>query len=244
MSGQVIVERAAQVWTLSLGRPEKRNALSAELVEQLLEIVQRAPAEGAKVLVFRGDGRNFCAGFDMSNALEQSEGDLVLRFIRVEMLLQAVASSPCLTVALAHGRTMGAGVDLLAACRERYASADATFRMPGLKFGLVLGTRRFGEIVGRGQAARVQEEAASFDAASAKAMGFVHDIVEADGWGGLVERARAKAAVLPDWSRGALYAVLDGEQFDTDLAWLVRSAARPGLKLRIAEYLRAAQEKT
>ena len=74
-----------------------------------MELVQRAPAEGAKVLVFRGEGKTFSAGFDFSDVEQQTEGDLLLRFVRVELLLQAVASSPCLTVALAHGRTFGAG---------------------------------------------------------------------------------------------------------------------------------------
>ena len=240
MNGTVTLEQSDDVWTLSLARAEKRNALSAQLVEDLLELVQRAPAEGARVLVFRGEGKNFSAGFDLSDAEQHSEGDLVLRFIRVEMLLQAVASSPCLTVGLAHGRTFGAGVDLIASCRQRYAAADATFRMPGLKFGLVLGTRRFGEIVGREAAASLQEEATTFDAARAQDIGFLHGIAEQEELPAIIERARTKASALPAWSRGALYQVLSSAQADTDLAWLVRSAARPGLKQRIAQYLRAA----
>lgn len=237
MSGPLSLQCAEDVWTLTLSRPAKRNALSSDLVEELIACVARAPAEGAKVLVFRGEGASFSAGFDLSGFADQSEGDLVLRFIRVEMLLQAVACSPCLTVALAHGRTFGAGVDLVAACRQRYASSDATFRMPGLKFGLVLGTRRFGNIVGQEQAASLQEEAATFDAARALDLGLLHGIVEPADWDCVVERARAKASVLPEWSRQALYEVLSTAQHDTDLAWLSRSAARPGLKQRLADYL-------
>jgi enoyl-CoA hydratase len=243
MTGAVTLQRDGangEVWTLSLARPDKRNALSSLLVETLIELVQRAPAEGAKVLVLRGEGKNFCAGFDLSDAQQQTEGDLVLRFVRVEMLLQAVATSPCVTVALAHGRTFGAGVDLVASCRQRYATADSTFRMPGLKFGLVLGTRRFGEIVGREHASALQEEAATFDAARAQQLGFLHSIAGQAEWPGIVEQARTRADALPEWSRGALYEVLSSHDADTDLAWLVRSAARPGLKQRIADYLRAA----
>lgn len=240
MSECLRVERAGDVWTLWLTRPEKRNALSAELVEALIEQVERAPAEGARVLVLRGDGKSFSAGFDFSELEQQSEGDLALRFIRIELLLQAIARSPCLTVALAHGRTFGAGVDIVAACRQRYASADAAFRMPGLRFGLVLGTRRFSDIVGRERAASLQEEAATFDATQARDIGFLHGLAEQAQWDGLIAAAREKAAVLPAWSRGALYEVLSSAQADTDLAWLVRSAARPGLKQRIAAYLHAA----
>ena len=240
MSSVVTLEHGGDVWTVSLNRGDKRNALSAELVEALLQLVERAPREGARVLVLRGEGRSFCAGFDLADVEQQSEGELVLRFIRVEMLLQAIASSPCLTVALAHGRNFGAGVDLIAACRQRYGSSDATFRMPGLKFGLVLGTRRFGDIVGRDRAASLQEEAATFGARQASDMGFLHGIADQAEWPQVVEKARAKAAILSDWSRRALYDVLSTADSDSDLAWLVRSAARPGLKQRIAQYLRAA----
>ena len=240
MTSAVTLHRDGEVWTLALARAVKRNALSSAVVEELIDLVQRAPAEGAKVLVLRGEGKNFSAGFDLSDVDEQSEADLVLRFVRVEMLLQAVASSPCLTVALAHGRTFGAGVDLIASCRQRYATDDSSFRMPGLKFGLVLGTRRFGEIVGREQASALQEEAASFDAPRAEQLGFLHGIAAQEDWPRIVERARARAAAVPEWSRGALYEVLSSQQADTDLAWLVRSASRPGLKQRIADYLRLA----
>ena len=119
------------------------NALSAGLVEALIAAVDQAQAEQARAIVFQGEGRNFSAGFDFGDWESHSEGDLLLRFVRIEMLLQRVAATPCLTVALAHGRNFGAGVDLFGACKWRLATPDASFRMPGLKFGLVLGTRRF-----------------------------------------------------------------------------------------------------
>lgn len=239
MTGGLSVSRAADVWTVTLDRPDKRNALSADMVESLLDVVQQAPEEGAKVLVLQGAGKNFSAGFDLSQAESQSEGDLLLRFVRVEMLLQAVASSPCLTIACANGRSFGAGVDLIAACRLRVAAADATFRMPGLKFGLVLGSRRFADIVGADQAASLLEEVATFDACHALAIRFLHEIAEREQWASVIDRARARVGVLPDWSRRALYQALASDHADTDLAWLVRSAARPGLKQRVAQYLQS-----
>lgn len=240
MSGLLGIERREDVWTFVLNRPDKRNALSAELVDRLLDGVQQAHAQQARVLAFRGAGRNFSAGFDFSDIDAQSEGDLVLRFVRIEMLLQLVASSPCLTVALAHGRNFGAGVDLFAACRQRLAAADATFRMPGLKFGLVLGTRRFGDIVGRERAAQVLQEAATFNAAQALDMGFVHQVAETGSWDEAMVRALSKASALDDASRAALYRVLASPHGDSDMASLVRSAAQPGLKQRVAGYLQAA----
>ena len=240
MSEVLQVLREGEVRTLVLNRPDKRNALSAELVEQLLDAIAQAQQDRVQLLVLRGEGRCFSAGFDFSDVEQQSEGDLLLRFTRIEMLLQAVATLPCLTLALAQGKNFGAGVDLFAACRRRIATGDASFRMPGLKFGLVLGSRRFADIVGKAQAAQILEEARSFTAAEALAMGFAQHLAEPEAWPTATAAAQTSAAALEPWSRAALYDALAENHADADLARLVRSAARPGLKQRIARYLSGA----
>jgi enoyl-CoA hydratase/carnithine racemase len=237
MSHELDVRSAGRTWTFTLNRPDKLNAMNGTLVDALLQAVEEANAQGARLLVFRGAGKSFSAGFDLSDLEAQSEGDLVLRFVRIEMLLQAVAGSAAQTVGLAHGKVFGAGVDLFAACRHRIAAPDAVFRMPGLKFGLVLGTRRFGRIVGHEAARRVLEEVGSFDAQRASDMGFVNRVAAVDLWDGIVAEAEAKADVLDDVTRAALFSVLAGDEPDADLAYLVRSAARFGLKDRLRRYL-------
>lgn len=237
MTAPLRIEQKDSVWTFVLQRPDKRNALSAELVEELLSGIEQAHAQQARLLVFRGEGPNFSAGFDFSDIDRQSDGDLLLRFVRIEMLLQAVAASPCMTLGLAHGKNFGAAVDLFAVCRRRIAAANTTFRMPGLKFGLLLGTRRFGEIVGRERAVRIQEEAASFDVAQAIELGFVHAVRESDQWSDAVADEQSRITSLDDWSRAALYRALATSQPETDLASLVRSASRPGLRERVRKYL-------
>jgi enoyl-CoA hydratase len=225
------------IWTFTLSRPEKRNALSDELVSQLIDAVAEAHAHQARALVFRGNGSNFSAGFDFSGVETQSEGDLLLRFVRIEFLLQTIASSPSETIGVVHGRNFGAGVDLLAACRHRVASADATFRLPGLRFGLVLGTRRFAGIVGTAKARQILGNAITFDAAEALEMGFIHKIMERGDWSKEIAAAISAAGSLDTVTRLALNRVLFEPQDNADLAELVRSAARPGLKARIAQYL-------
>ena len=74
------------IWTLTLNRPGKANALDAETVERLLATVADARAAGARALVLEGAGRNFCAGFDFAGYQEQSAGDLLHRFVRIEQL--------------------------------------------------------------------------------------------------------------------------------------------------------------
>src|SRR3546814_15911313 len=97
--------------------PEKRNALSTELVEALIAGVEGAHAQDVPLLVLCGAGTNLSAGFDFTGYQDQSDGDLVLRMVRIEHLLQLIAGSPALTVASGPGRNFGAGVALFAFCK-------------------------------------------------------------------------------------------------------------------------------
>lgn len=235
----VATERSAQSWTIVLDRADKMNALSAEVVESLIATVDEAIAARMAVLVFKGNGRNFSAGFDFGDLDAQSEADLLQRFIRIEMLLQRVACAPCHTVGFAHGRNFGAGVDLFAACRTRIAAPGATFRLPGLGFGIQLGTRRFASIVGHDVACAILGGLETFDAGRANAIGFVECIAAPDEWPAIVAGAESAATRLPAASRALLHRALNDGAHDADLADLVRSAAAPGLKDRIRSYLAA-----
>ena len=222
------IERSDSHWTLVLDRPDKANALSEELVEALHAALSEAEAAGVDLLALRGEGRNFSAGFDFGGYESACEGDLLRRFVRIEQLLQRLARSTCLTVALVHGRNFGAGVDLMAACRWRIATPDGSFRMPGLAFGVVLGTRRFAALVGREAARTILESLATFDATRALSLGFVTRVAEQGQWPTVVADALAAARALAPAQRAALYRTLADGQDDADLADLVRSVAPPG----------------
>lgn len=239
MSSLVLVERNADSWIFTLSRPDKLNAMSADLVDQLQDAVDSAHQEGARLMVFKGAGKSFCAGFDLSNFESSSEADLLMRFVRIELLLQTIANSPCLTLALAHGKVFGAGVDLFAACKHRIATQEATFRMPGLKFGLVLGTRRFSSIVGNEKARALLEKTSIFDADQAFNMQFIHQCAPVESWPELIEDAKSCSVALDVQAQTSLYAVLGNEQIqnNADLSNLVRSAARKGLKDRLRLYV-------
>ena len=122
---------------LTVNHPQKASALSASLVEALLGAVEYACTDGTRLLILDGASDHFCAGFDFSGYLEQSEGDLALRFMRIETLLQQLYHAPFETLVFAHGKNFGAGADLVTACGMRIAAPGTTFRMPGLRFGIV-----------------------------------------------------------------------------------------------------------
>ncbi|KAG0919351.1 hypothetical protein G6F31_021152 [Rhizopus arrhizus] len=111
--------------------------------------------------------------------------------------------------------------------------------MPGLKFGLVLGTRRFAALVGAERARTVLEQAATFNAEEALRDGFASRLAEQQEWPEIEQQAAETAAALTDASRVQLYAALSLEPPAADLARLVRAAAAPGLKDRVAAYLQA-----
>jgi len=233
----VRIERTDTHLTVTLNRPQKLNAFSADLIEQLIAVFDQAASEDVPLVALRGEGRCFSAGFDMGDVGRYSDGDLLLRFVRIETLLQRVAAFPGLTLALVHGRNFGAGVDLIAACKLRIAAPDATFRMPGLKFDLVLGTRRFASIVGVTTARRLLETSATFTAPEAASMGFIESVSTIEQWPAAIAQAVDRSAGLSKRARAGLHEALHREMDDADLAALVRSASEPGLGERIASYL-------
>ena len=238
---------------IELNRPQRGNALSSELVEAALDAVQSACRDqSVHTLMFSGAGRHFCTGFDLDGLESQSDGDLLLRFARIEALLDAVWRAPVRTVAIAQGRTWGAGADLFAACDLRIAVAGASFRFPGAGFGIVLGTRRLAERVGTERARAWVSEGATIEAGQALGCGLASRLIDppqsGDDW------RRQACGPAPAIDRDTLAMIRAASRStggpggdmlaDADLAALVRSATRsnttgkaePGLKERIAAY--------
>lgn len=236
MTGVAFERPGDGVVQLTLNRPDKANALDAEMVEGLLDGIERACAEGTRLLVLAGEGRHFCAGFDLSDLDTISDGDLLLRFVRIESLLQQVYHLPFATLALAHGRVMGAGADLFCACTRRAAAPGTAFRMPGLGFGILLGTRRLTTRIGADAARRIQNETRMFDADEAVALGFATETVPGTDWPGLIRATAEIAHTLSPEATTALYAATVRDTRAEDMADLVASASAPGLRERIRIY--------
>lgn len=231
------IAQDAAVLHIKLNRPEKRNALSSELVEELHAALDTAEGSSLRVVVLEGNGKNFSAGFDFTGIEDETHAQTCWRFVRIQQLLQRLGMSRVLTVALAHGRNFGAGVDLFAACNWRVCTPDATFRMPGLKFGLVLGSTRFAALVGAQKATQILDSSATFDAVQAQAMGFATQVVEKGDWPEIVKAALNTSGNLSPVARAMLYEALADHDYDRDMAMLVRSLSVPGLKERIQAYL-------
>ena len=225
---------------IRLNRPDKGNSLTASIVEDLHDAFDSATASpSTRAIIFSGEGRHFSTGFDLGNLESSSDEILLHRFIRIELLLQKVRSAPVLTVCYAHGRTVGAGADLVVACERRIADCRTTMAFPGSGFGIVLGTGRLASRVGAGRAqdfVRTGRQIASEEAFSS---GLVTNITSDGLTNGLLEELSKSTGRLDFDTSIAIAALLMADN-DRDLAALVRSGARPGLGTRISAYRLAA----
>ncbi|HVT55323.1 MAG TPA: enoyl-CoA hydratase/isomerase family protein [Xanthobacteraceae bacterium] len=230
------IERQGATLKLTLARPSRANALSESLVETLLAVLDEAGQEDVRLVVFAGEGKHFCSGFDLGDLESARDADLVYRLLRIETLLQHVAHAPFVTLALAHGRVVGAGADLFCACSERVAAPAAAFRMPGWRFGIALGTRRLAARVGADRARSILLESRMFSAEEALAIGFATVVAPETGWPAIQEESARRAQVLDRISSECLLRFTISDTRAADMAALVETASRPGLKKRIMQY--------
>lgn len=230
----LICTREDDVLLLTLNRGSKANSLTPTLVEDLITALDQP--DNVRMAVIRGEGKHFCAGFDLSDISELSDGDLLWRFVRIELLLQKIYHSPFPIVALGHGQIVGAGADLFVACWHRVAAPCVKLKMPGWNFELALGTGRLAALIGQDAARDMLIDTRSISAENAREIGLASDLIGKEGWEDLVTTLGARARTLPTEATTNMLALTGSKNAELDLAALVRSAARPGLKARVEKY--------
>jgi enoyl-CoA hydratase/carnithine racemase len=139
MDAPLLVARSGRTLTLTLNRPERRNALSPALVAGLTAAVAAA-ADDAEVgcIVLRGAGGRFCAGGDLGGE-GLADGGVLAREAAARAyadLLDTVVRSPVPVLAAVAGDALGGGLGLAAACHLAIAGDDARFGTPELNLGL------------------------------------------------------------------------------------------------------------
>lgn len=230
---------ARGVCQVTLNRADRANSMSPELVEALLACLERAAEDGTRLFVIRAAGANFCGGFDLAQYETESDASLAMRFVRIEQALQCVATAPFVSVACVHGAAFGAGADLVAACDHRLGSASSRFRFPGYRFGVALGTRRLAAIVGATTAQEMLVSGRVVASDEAAACGLLTHVLDDGEAEAAIDRLADGLAALDAASAETL--VTNARRFggdaDRDMAMLVRSVARPGLRDRLRRYV-------
>jgi len=184
------------VATLTLNRPEKRNALSralrGELVERLDEL---AKSDEVRAVVLTGAGPVFCAGFDRS---EFAEGGMEEIFAEATEYHRRVFTFSKPLIAAVNGPALGGGCDLAVMCDFRLAAATAIFGQPQVRFGAAAAYDLMRVVLGSGAAREMCLTGRTYDADEALRIGLVNRVLAADQ---LVDAARARAsevAALPE----------------------------------------------
>jgi enoyl-CoA hydratase/carnithine racemase len=135
----VEIERREGVAVLTLNRPERRNALSPELMDGLLAALREAEADDdVRVVVITGRGPAFCAGGDLGGGMGVGEGVLAAERARARFaeLMAAIPRCARPVIAAVQGDAMGGGIGIVAACDLAVVDAEAKLGTPEIKVGL------------------------------------------------------------------------------------------------------------
>jgi methylglutaconyl-CoA hydratase len=134
----VLVEKQTpQITLLTLNRPERRNALTVELMAELTTAIENANADPQqRILILRGAGKAFCTGLDLEEAVKV---DPQITAENVARMLLAVAETRLVTIAMVHGAAVAGGAGLMSACDFAIAAERTRFGYPEVRRGLVAG---------------------------------------------------------------------------------------------------------
>ena len=133
---------ARDIAWLTLNRPKAYNALSSDLMSELISSLNSIANErNIKVVVIKGAGKGFCAGHDLQEMkVNNNETFLENFFEQCCVLMQAIVNLPQPVIAQVHGTAAAAGCQLVASCDLAFADDNATFATPGVNIGLFCST--------------------------------------------------------------------------------------------------------
>ncbi|ADJ16496.1 enoyl-CoA hydratase/isomerase family protein [Halalkalicoccus jeotgali] len=214
-------ERIEGVATVTLSRPESRNALDAQLRTELSDVLEAIEGDDrVRVVVLTGDdeGKAFVAGADVTelrerNAIEQREVSKRPR------IYERIADLPKPVIARINGHALGGGCELAQACDVRIAHERAKLGQPEINLGIVPGgggTQRLPRLVGQGQAMRLILSGELIDAEEAAEIGLVEEVHGDDFDERVYDLAESMAAKSPVALEFAKTAVRASTQMDLD----------------------------
>jgi enoyl-CoA hydratase len=207
----LIVDRQGAVVTLTLNRPEVRNALDAMMIDDLRRamLAVRAEADVRAVVLTGAGGKAFAAGADikeLAGLTADAARDFSLRGQHVIDLVEGLGKP---VIAAINGHALGGGCELAMACTIRIAADVAVIGQPEIDLGLIPGyggTQRLPRLIGSGRALELLLTGARVSAAEAHRLGLVNEVVPA---ADLMARAAALAATLASKPPLAVKYILD-----------------------------------
>lgn len=217
----VVTEIRSAVFEIRLCRPDKRNAITFDMwqdIERAADAAERA--EGVRALILRGEGSCFSAGIDLASLMQTAQEfgpNWKTRMRSITARYQAVTNRlerlEIPVIALLHGHCLGLGLELALSCDIRLAAEDAKLGLPETLRGLVPdvgGTSRLTRLIGPAAAKELIFTGRAVDAAEALRLGLVNRVVPAAGLLAEGERLSAEIAKAAPLAVGAAKRVIDG----------------------------------
>lgn len=222
MSAVVLVERLDHVAIVTLNRPDKLNALNADVLSTLELILTELKAdENVRVVVITGSGpKAFAAGADIAELHEQSAYSGRLFAERGQRVFNLIERFGKPVIAAVNGFALGGGCELAMACHLRFASASAKFGQPEINLGIIPGyggTQRLPRLIGQAKAIELVLSGDMIAADEALRLGLVNRVYDAES---LLSQTTAFATSLAAKAPLALYACLEAVQAAEDLSGL------------------------
>lgn len=185
-SETISIDRNGAVATVSLDRPEVRNAMNPGMIGEIRRAFDELNADpDIRVVVLRGNGPAFCAGGDlnwMRDVLGQSEEDVIEDSRNLLEMYKSINDSPKLVIARLHGAAVAGGLGILSCADIAIAHAKTKFCVSEVKIGLVPGIIAAFILprVGPGWFAYLAKSATLFDAETARTAGLIHEVANDD----------------------------------------------------------------
>jgi enoyl-CoA hydratase/carnithine racemase len=166
------------VATVTLNRPESRNALNLEMCDRFISVSQECSSnKDIKLVLVRANGPVFCAGADLKERQGMSESQVRERRMRGFAAYGALEALPMPAIAVVQGPVVGSGCEIAGACDFIVATPDASFRTPEALRGTVGATQRLPRILGKRLAKDLMFTGRTLGAEEAKEAGLVSRLV-------------------------------------------------------------------
>src|ERR1044072_5214715 len=178
----IAVESYENALVIRFSRPEIRNPLSVEVLNELNEIIETVSTNSSiKNVIFTGTDEIFASGANLREIAEVTADSAREFALRGQALMNKIAGSPQTTIAAVNGACFGGALDLALACDRRIASPNAVFCHPGAKLGIMTGwggTQRLPRLIGEAKALQMFLTARQITAEEALQIGLIDNIPE------------------------------------------------------------------
>jgi len=215
----ILHETRDAIATITLDRPEKRNALSLAVMRELRGVLETVGADREiRAVILRAHGPAFSAGHDLRELLARSAAEYDEIFSECVALMNAIQTIPQPVIAEVAGVATAAGCQLVASCDLAVAAEGATFATPGVKIGLFCTTPMVAltRSIGRKRALEMLLTGEPIGAATAADWGLINRVVPAAELAAatraLAERIAAAAAPTVALGKAAFYRQIDADQ--------------------------------